>query len=116
MPLELGGVLLADRPAARRLPGLVDRLAASRDQIMPVGQGLSRCAQAVGTGLGQPVELVEILAVDLHAIGHPLISMLVIEAATVGAVEQLARDIGRVKQPRLLVLELVDAAPAATIA
>ena len=60
MPFKLAGVVLADRPAARRLAGLVDRLAAPGNQIMPFGQRLAVGAQAIGAGLRQPVEPVEI--------------------------------------------------------
>ena len=58
MIFKLAGILFADRPAARRLARLVDRLAASGDQIMPVGQRLAGGAQPVGAGLGKPVEAV----------------------------------------------------------
>ena len=60
MIFKLAGVVLADRPAARRLPGLVDRLAAAGDQIMPVAQRLARGAQPIGAGLGKPVEAAQI--------------------------------------------------------
>ena len=56
MIFKLAGIDLADRPAARRLAGFMDRLATSGDEIMPFGQRLARRAQAVGAGLGQPVE------------------------------------------------------------
>ena len=39
--LELAGIDFGDRPAAGRLAGLVDRLAAARDQIMPVEKRLA---------------------------------------------------------------------------
>jgi hypothetical protein len=42
--------------------------------------------------------------------------VLVVETAAVTAVEQLARDIGRVKKPGFLILELMEATAAAAIA
>ena len=58
----------------------------------------------------------EILAVELHAVGDQLLPVLIIEAAAVAPIEQLARDVGRIEQPRLLILELVDAAAPAAVA
>src|SRR5690348_8277713 len=116
MIFELAGVVLADRPAAGRLPRLMYCLAAAGDQIMPIGKRLARRTYAIGAGLWQPVERAQILAIELHAIGNQLHPVLVIEAAAVLAVEELARDVGRVEQARLLVLELVYAAAAAAVA
>src|SRR5205085_9619264 len=109
-------ILFADRPAARRLPRLVHGLAAARDQIVPFGQRLIRGAKPICTSLGQPVEVAEILSVEFHAVGDALHPVLVIEAPAVPPVEQLARDVGRIEQPRLLILELVDAASPAAVA
>src|SRR5206468_4880601 len=92
------------------------RLAAPRNQLVPLRQRLSGGAQSIGAGLRQPVEAAEILLIELHAIGHPLHSVLIVEATSVSAIEQLASDVGRIKQPRLLVLELVDAAASAAVA
>src|SRR4051794_14233196 len=83
---------------------------------MPGAQRLAGGPQAVRAGFRQPVEPVEIVPVDLHAVADPLHPMLVIETAPIGAVEQLARDVRRVEQPGFLVLELVDAAAAAAVA
>ena len=116
MIFQLAGVVFADRPAAGRLPRLVHRLAAAGDQIMPVGERLSGGAQPVGAGPGSQSSPSRLLAIELHAIGDPLLPVLVIEAAAVATVEQLARDIGRIEQARLLVLELVDAAAPAAVA
>src|SRR6185312_3016208 len=86
MIFELARLFLAQRPSARRLPRLVHRLAASRDQIMPVRKRLARRAQPVCAGLRQPVERAEIGPVELHAVGHAFHAILVVEAAAVPAV------------------------------
>ena len=59
---ELASVGLADRPAARRLARLMDRLAASRDQIMPVRERLAGFPEPVGAGVGKPVEATDLAA------------------------------------------------------
>ena len=116
MKFKLPRIVFADRPAARRLARLVDRLAASRDQIMPVGQRLAFAAQAIGAGRRQPVELVELGRVELHAIGDLRLRLRIIGAAAVAPVEQFAGDVGRVELAGLLILELVQAAAAAAVA
>jgi hypothetical protein len=116
MVFEVPRIVLADRPAARRLARLVDALAAPGDQIMPVRQRVSVRPQPIGTGFRKPIKRAEIAPVEGHAIGDQRLAVLVILAAAVAAVEQLAGDVGRVEDSRLLVLELVDAAPAAAVA
>src|SRR5436305_7873565 len=83
---------------------------------MPLRKWLVRRAPPVRAGLRQPIQIVEIGAIELHAVGDALHPVLVIEATPVPAVEQLAGNIGGIEQPRLLVLELVDAAAAAPVA
>ncbi len=50
MPFQVAGIDFADRPAAGRLARLVNRLAAARNQIMPVEQRLAFPAQPIGAG------------------------------------------------------------------
>src|SRR4051812_17276156 len=83
---------------------------------MPIEQRLSVRPQAVCAAVGKPVETAEVRPVELHAVRDQLQPVLVIEAPAVAAVEQFAGDIGRVEHAGFLVLELVDAAAAATIA
>src|SRR5206468_724446 len=64
----------------------------------------------------QPVEPVEALGVELDAILDQRLAVLVIGAAPVAPVEQLAGHVSRIEQPGLLILELVDAAASAAIA
>src|SRR4051794_16584773 len=116
MPLELPGVVLAHRPAARGLARFVDRLATPGNQVMPLAQRLARRAQPIGASLWQPVEPRQILAVELHAVRHQFHSVLVVEAASIPAIEQLARYIGWIQQAGLIVLELVHAAAPASVA
>src|SRR5689334_692129 len=116
MIFELAGLLLADRPATRRLPRRMHGLAASGDQIMPFRQGLSSGAQPIGAGLGKPVERPKVAAIELHAIGDALHPVLIVEAAAVPAIEQLAGDVRRIEEAGLLILELVHAATAAAVA
>ena len=117
MIFELAGVVLADRPAARRLPRLVNRLAAAGDQIMPVAQRLARGAQA-GRRRSRAASRARssCLRSSFTQSATQLLAMLVIEAAAVAPVEQLARDVGRIEQAGFLVLELVDAAAPAAVA
>src|SRR5260221_6192968 len=116
MIFKLAGIVFAHRPAASRLTGLVHRLATAGDQIMPVAQRLAGGAQTIGTGSGEPIEPVELHGVELHAIGNKLQPVLVIDAAPVSTIEQLAGDIRRVELTRLFVFEFVDAAAAAAVA
>ena len=57
MMFEIASLIFRDRPAAHRHAGLVHRLAAAADQIMPVGERLALGAQPIGAGRGQPVDL-----------------------------------------------------------
>src|SRR3712207_5993520 len=56
MIFELARILFADGPAARRLAGFVHGLAASRHEVVPLGQRLAGGAKAVGAGLRKPVQ------------------------------------------------------------
>jgi hypothetical protein len=116
MVLQLFDIGLADRPAARRLASLVNRLAASRNQIMPIGQRLAFGAKTVGAALGKPVELADAFPVEDDAIHHAALAVRIIRAAPVPSIEKRAGDIGRIEETSLLVLELVQAAPAAAVA
>jgi len=115
MIFELSSVILAHGPAARRLTRVVDRLTASGDQIMPIGQRLPSRAEAIGARVRKPVEAGEILAIELHAIRNAFHPVLIVEAPAIAPVEQLAGDIGRIEQPRLFILKLVNAAAAAAV-
>src|SRR3546814_2359495 len=67
--------------------------------------GVQTCALPIYLGLGQG-----------QAIGDVAAPVLVIAAARRRQVEQAARDIGRIDAPRVLVLQLVQAAFAAAVA
>ena len=116
MEFKVPGVILADGPPSRRLAGFVNGLAIAGNQVMPIGQRFPVGPQTIGACFRKPVQAAQILAVELHTIRNTLQPVLVIEACTVPAVQQLARHVGGVQQACLLILELVDAATPATIA
>jgi hypothetical protein len=116
MIFQLAGVVFTYGPPARRLARLMYRLAATRDQIMPLLQRLTRCPQAISTGAWKPIKASQVLAVELHAVCNQLHSVLVLDAAPIAPVEEPASNIGCVEKPCLFVLELVNAAPAAAVA
>ena len=83
---------------------------------MPIRQRLAGGPKAIGAGRRQPVEPVQILPVELHAVSDELHPVLVIHAAACAPIKKLARNIRRVQQPRFLILKLVNAAAAAAVA
>src|SRR6476469_134227 len=83
VPFQLAGIDLADRPAAGRLARLVNRLAASGNQIMPVEQRLPVRPQAIGAGRRQPFERVELVGRQMDAVGDQRLAMGIVEAAAV---------------------------------
>ena len=83
---------------------------------MPFGEWLARGAKPIGTAVRQPVERGQIAAVELHTVRDQFHAMTIIQTPTVAPVQELARDIGRVKNARFLILKLMDAAPAAAVA
>ena len=116
MTFELPRIVFAHRPAPRRLSHFVHRLRASGNQIMPFRQGLTGCTEPIRASLGQPVQGIEIVRIELHTIRDELHAMLVIEATPVAPIKQLAGDVRRVEDSRVFVFELVDATATATIA
>src|SRR5438270_1140864 len=116
MIFKFASVLFAHGPAAGRLARLMNRLAASRDQIMPVAQRFASGAQTIGAGRGQPIKPGEIPRVQLHAIVDQLHPVLIIGATAVPAVEKLAGDVRRIENARLLVFQFVDAAATTAVA
>ena len=113
---ELAGIVFADRPAARRLARFVYRLPAPRDQIVPIEQGLARCPQSVGARLRKPLERMQILPVESHAVRDPFSPVFIIRAAPIAPIEEAASDVRRIEFAGFLILQLVDAAAAAAIA
>ena len=96
-------------------PGLVNRLAAAGDEIVPLGQrrppsagGRRRSTAAIPARRAWPVEL--------DAIGDQLLAVGIIGALAGAAIEQLAGDIGREQLAGVVILELVQAAAPATVA
>src|SRR5579872_5239283 len=83
---------------------------------MPIAQRLAGGTKAIGAAVGKPIEAVQIFWVKLHAIGDALFAVLIIEAAPMTTVEQRTSDIGRVKDARFLILELVQTAAPAAVA
>ena len=79
-------------------------------------QGLVVRAKPIGARRWQPIEVIQIRPVELYAIRDALHPVLVIQTASIAAVEQFARHICRIEQPCLLVLELMHAATSAAVA
>src|SRR3546814_7717369 len=86
------------------------------DEIMPVVQGFALGAQAIGAGLRQPFEVVDLRFGQRQAIGNMAAAMLVVAAARGRKIEQAARDIRRIDAARVLILQLEQAAFAAAVA
>src|SRR5437763_1682383 len=80
-------ICLAHGPASGRRTGQGYRLPASRSQIMPLPQRFARCTEPIGGAVRQPVEPIQVLWVELYAIGHALLAVLVIDAAAIAAIE-----------------------------
>ncbi len=83
---------------------------------MPIAQRLAGRPQTIGAGLRQPIETCQILAIEPDAVADQFHPMLIVEAAAVAPVEQLARNVGRIEQAGFLILDLVHAAAPAPIA
>ena len=115
MVFEISSVLLADRPSTSRLTRIMNSLAASGNQIMPIRERFSSGPDSIGTCFRQPVERLQVSPVEPNAIGNPLQPILVIETPTVPTVEKLAGDVRRIDHARVFVLELMDAAAAASV-
>src|SRR3546814_15518078 len=92
------------------------RFTIAADEIMPVGQGLALRAQAIGAGLRQPFEVVDLRLGQRQAIGDLAAALLVISPARGRTVEQEASHIGWIDSPRVPVFQLFPAAfsPAVT--
>src|SRR3954453_15852099 len=90
-------------------------LAAAGDEIMPVPQRLAGRAQSIGAGFRQPVERREVATIEPDTVADARHAVLIVEASTIAPVEQLASDVGRIEQPRLLIFDLMHAAAPATV-
>ena len=76
---------------------------------MPIGQRLTRGAKAVSAGGRQPIEAVQILAVELHAVRDQLLAVLIVEAAAVSVVQPAVVDTA---QPTILNASVAQVRPA----
>src|SRR3546814_7310013 len=92
MILKRARDILADRPADDRLARTVHRVRVAADEIMPVVQGFALGAQAIGAGLRQPFEVVDLRFGQRQAIGNMAAAMLVVAAARGRKIEQAARS------------------------
>src|SRR5262249_18286295 len=100
---------------AHRYAGLVDRLRAARDQMMPPVKVLAFRDEPVGAGRWKPGERAYVLGRQTHAIIDLFQPVLVIRAAAEPGVEQPAADGRPVDVACILVLELGHAAFAAAV-
>ena len=94
----------------------MDGFAITGDEVVPVGQRLSLVAEAIGARRGQPFDPADVARVQADAFRDIGVAVLVVGTASGLAVEQAAGDVGRVELARLLVLQLVQAAFAASVA
>lgn len=77
---------------------------------MPLRQRFARGTQSIGASARQPIQTAEVLAIELHAIRYQLHAVFVVKATAIAAIEQFACDVGGIKQSRLFIFELMDAA------
>ena len=86
------------------------------NQRVPVRQILALGLQAVGAGLGHPVELLHQVGVEREAGGHQHRALGVASAARGVAIEQLAGDVGVEDLFGVFILKLEQAAAPAAVA
>ncbi|EOQ80274.1 hypothetical protein K652_12161 [Pseudomonas aeruginosa VRFPA02] len=94
----------------------MDPLRVAADQMVPERQVLAFGNQAIAAGRRQPLELVGLRRGELDTVGDETDALGVVGAAAALQVEQLAGDTRVVDAAVVLVLELLQAAQAATVA
>ena len=88
----------------------------SGDERVPVGQGASFVEQAVGAGVGHPVEVFGIFNGKYGAVGHEFVAVCIVGASAGGHVEQAAGDAGVMNIAGFFDFEFMDAAFCAPVA
>src|SRR5690349_4007327 len=83
---------------------------------MPLRQGAALSAKAISASERQPGNVPHIVARQSHAVWHETAAMLIVGALRALPVEQAAGDIGGIDAAGVGVLDLVQAAFAATVA
>src|SRR5690606_11896686 len=86
------------------------------DEVMPCGQRLTLTPQAIGAGAGEPAYRLHLLRCQAHAIRNEAAAILVAGALPAVPIEQAAGDIGGIDAAGILILRLVQAAFAASVA
>ena len=113
---ERAGAALADRAAAHRNAGLMDRIRVAGHQRMPPGEVLALGDPAIGAGGRQPVDLPHFRRRQADAVGHAAAAVGVVAAPAGVQVEQAAGDVGEGQRAGVVVPQLVQAAAAAAVA
>ena len=94
----------------------MNAVAIAADQIMPVGQRFASFAQHISAGRRQPFETADFALGQPQTVGHERSPVLVVATLRRLHIEQFARDIGRINPAGVVILDLVQAAFAATVA
>ncbi len=83
---------------------------------MPISQGLALSAQPVGAGGRQPGKHRNCLRGQAYAIGHKLMTFLIVATPACVGIKQAAGHICRVNFARILIFKLDQAATTAPVA
>lgn len=113
-----GDIFFRYHTISDRNAGLMDRLAIAGQEIMPPIEWAALRDETIGTRRRQPCVclLHDLVHVELDAVRHMLPSVLIVLALAGAVIEQFAGDVRPEDFAGILVLELVQAAAAATIA